>query len=181
MLLHFYSRPFQFTACICIASARSMRARASISTTCAAHAPSTVDLVEPVEPGIGIGLHTSGIACKVSFGTLAAAMSRRHRCRQACTSIWPALQVVLVAEAVARIDRCLPSSARSMSKNSDTGKAIDYSLKRWDALTCFLNDGRPCLSNIAAERELRAVAIGRATGPSPAPTKATSVPPRSAP
>ena len=48
-----------------------------------------------------------------------------------------------------------------VSKNSDTGKAIDYSLKRWAALTRFLDDGRLCMSNNAAERELRAVAIGR--------------------
>ena len=48
-----------------------------------------------------------------------------------------------------------------MSKNSDTGKAIDYSLKRWVALARFLDDGRLCMTNNAAERELRAVAIGR--------------------
>ena len=48
-----------------------------------------------------------------------------------------------------------------VSKYSDTGKALDYSLKRWSALTRFLNDGRLCLSNNAAERELRAVAVGR--------------------
>jgi hypothetical protein len=46
-------------------------------------------------------------------------------------------------------------------KNSDTGKAIDYSLKRWAALTRFLDDGRLCMTNNAAERELRAIAIGR--------------------
>ena len=38
---------------------------------------------------------------------------------------------------------------------------IDYSLKRWAALTRFLDDGRLCMSNNAAERELRAVAVGR--------------------
>ena len=48
-----------------------------------------------------------------------------------------------------------------VSKNSDTGKAINYSLKRWAALTRFLDDGRLCMSNNAAERELRAVAVGR--------------------
>jgi len=48
-----------------------------------------------------------------------------------------------------------------VSKNSDTGKAIDYSLKLWAALTRFLDDGRLCMSNNAAERELRAVAVGR--------------------
>jgi len=48
-----------------------------------------------------------------------------------------------------------------VSKHSETGKAIDYSLKRWAAFTRFLDDGRLCMSNNAAERELRAVAIGR--------------------
>jgi len=48
-----------------------------------------------------------------------------------------------------------------VSKNSETGKAIDYSLKRWTALTRFLDDGRLCMSNNAAERVLRAVAMGR--------------------
>jgi transposase len=42
-----------------------------------------------------------------------------------------------------------------VSKNSDTGKAIDYSLKRWAALTRFLDDGRLCMSNNAAERAVR--------------------------
>jgi transposase len=48
-----------------------------------------------------------------------------------------------------------------VSKNSDTGKAIEYSLKRWAALIRFLEDGRLCMTNNAAERELRAIAIGR--------------------
>jgi len=48
-----------------------------------------------------------------------------------------------------------------VSKNSETGKAINYSLKRWPALTRFLDEGRLCMSNNAAERELRAVAVGR--------------------
>ena len=34
-------------------------------------------------------------------------------------------------------------------------------LKRWPAFTRFLNDGRVCLSNNAAERALRGLALGR--------------------
>jgi transposase len=48
-----------------------------------------------------------------------------------------------------------------LSRNSDTTKAINYSFNRWDAFTRFLDDGRLCMSNNAAERELRAVALGR--------------------
>ena len=34
-------------------------------------------------------------------------------------------------------------------------------LKRWSAFTRFLDDGRVCLSNNAAERALRGIALGR--------------------
>jgi transposase len=38
---------------------------------------------------------------------------------------------------------------------------MDYLLKRIDVFTRFLEDGRICLSNNAAERELRGIALGR--------------------
>jgi hypothetical protein len=38
---------------------------------------------------------------------------------------------------------------------------MDYMLKRWDAFTRFLGDGRICVSNNAAERALRGIALGR--------------------
>lgn len=37
---------------------------------------------------------------------------------------------------------------------------MNYSLERWAALTRFLDDGRVCLSNNAAERALRGIAAG---------------------
>jgi transposase len=51
----------------------------------------------------------------------------------------------------------------SMSKHNPVGKAIDYMFRkdRWDAFTRFLEDGRVCLTNNAAERALRGVALGR--------------------
>jgi transposase len=48
-----------------------------------------------------------------------------------------------------------------LSSGNDTAKAINYLLNRWVAFTRFLNDGRVCLSNNAAERALRGVAVGR--------------------
>jgi transposase len=48
-----------------------------------------------------------------------------------------------------------------VSSKSDTAKAINYSLNRWPAFTRFLDDGRICLSNNAAERAVRGVAVGR--------------------
>jgi hypothetical protein len=49
----------------------------------------------------------------------------------------------------------------NLSRSNDTAKAINYCLSRWDAFTRFPDDGRLCMSNNAAERELRAVAVGR--------------------
>jgi transposase len=42
-------------------------------------------------------------------------------------------------------------------------KAINYMFEkhgRWQAFTAFLDDGRICLTNNAAERALRGVALG---------------------
>jgi transposase len=62
---------------------------------------------------------------------------------------------------VADLETWLRAQRSKLSSKSETAKAIDYSLKRWPALTRFLDDGRLCMSNNAAERELRAVALGR--------------------
>src|SRR5918912_2247682 len=48
-----------------------------------------------------------------------------------------------------------------VSPKSETGKALAYALNHWAALTRFLGDGRICLSNNAAERALRGIAVGR--------------------
>jgi len=48
-----------------------------------------------------------------------------------------------------------------LSPHNDVAKAFAYMLKRVDVFTRFLEDGRICLSNNAAERELRGIALGR--------------------
>src|SRR5262245_13771308 len=48
-----------------------------------------------------------------------------------------------------------------LSRHNEVAKAMDYMLKRIDVFTHFLEDGRICLSNNAAERELRGIALGR--------------------
>jgi transposase len=51
-----------------------------------------------------------------------------------------------------------------MSKHNPVAKAINYMLDgtgRWEAFTAFLDDGRLCLTNNAAERALRGIALGR--------------------
>ena len=48
-----------------------------------------------------------------------------------------------------------------LARGHDLAKAINYILKRWAGFTLFLQDGRVCLSNNAAERGLRGIALGR--------------------
>jgi transposase len=48
-----------------------------------------------------------------------------------------------------------------VSKKSDLAKAVSYILTRWAALTRYRDDGRIEIDNNAAERSLRAVALGR--------------------
>jgi transposase len=51
--------------------------------------------------------------------------------------------------------------AARLSRGHDLVKAFNYILKRWASFTLFLQDGRVCLSNNAAERGLRGIALGR--------------------
>ncbi len=53
------------------------------------------------------------------------------------------------------------SERARLSRHADVAKAMDYMLKRWPAFTRFLEYGRICLSNNAAERALRGIALGR--------------------
>ena len=49
----------------------------------------------------------------------------------------------------------------SPSRSAAVAEPIDYLLRRWTSFTRFLDDGRICLSNNAAERSLRGFALGR--------------------
>ena len=55
----------------------------------------------------------------------------------------------------------LTAQQAMLSRNHDLAKAINYMLRRWKAFTRFLDDGRVCLTNNAAERALRCVPLGR--------------------
>jgi transposase len=55
----------------------------------------------------------------------------------------------------------LRSTLSMVSQKGDTAKAINYSLNQWQALTLFIDDGAVEIDNNAAERALRAVALGR--------------------
>src|ERR1700675_1421062 len=62
---------------------------------------------------------------------------------------------------VTDLEKWLRGQRGKLSGRSDIAKAIQYSLNCWTALTRFLDDGRLCMSNNAAERALRCVAVGR--------------------
>ena len=55
----------------------------------------------------------------------------------------------------------MEKTLRSLSTKSETAGAIRYALSHWRALTRYVDDGLLEIDNNAAERALRAVAIGR--------------------
>ena len=55
----------------------------------------------------------------------------------------------------------LRGERKKLSSKGPLAKAIDYQFNHWAAFTRFLDDGRVCLSNNAAERALRGIAVGR--------------------
>jgi transposase len=55
----------------------------------------------------------------------------------------------------------MEKALRSLSAKSETSAAIRYALSRWRALTRYTEDGLLEIDNSAAERALRAVALGR--------------------
>jgi transposase len=65
------------------------------------------------------------------------------------------------APLVATLDEWMRAERAKLSRHNGVAKAIDYMLTRWPAFTRFLDDGRICLTNNAAERALRGLALGR--------------------
>jgi hypothetical protein len=62
---------------------------------------------------------------------------------------------------VADLEKSMRAERARLSRHAATAQAIDYMLTRWPAFTRFLDDGRICLSNNAAVRALRGIALGR--------------------
>ena len=72
-----------------------------------------------------------------------------------------AVRQARVAPLVAELETWMRSERARLSRHAEAARAMDYMLKRWPAFTRFLEDGRICLSNNAAERALRGIALGR--------------------
>ena len=67
----------------------------------------------------------------------------------------------LSAPVLADLKAWMETERRKLSRHSPVAKAMDYMLKRWVLFARFLDDGRICLTNNAAERCLRGIALGR--------------------
>jgi transposase len=62
---------------------------------------------------------------------------------------------------IADLEIWMRAERAKLSRHNEVAKAMDYLLKRWEAFTRFLEDGRICITNNAAERALRGIALGR--------------------
>ena len=62
---------------------------------------------------------------------------------------------------VAELEAWMREERAKLSRHAPLAKAMDYMLTRWEGFTRFLDDGRICLTNNAAERALRGIALGR--------------------
>jgi hypothetical protein len=65
------------------------------------------------------------------------------------------------APLLADLETWLRGERSKLSRSSSVAKPIDYMLKRWSHFAAFAEDGRICLTNNAAERALRGLALGR--------------------
>jgi hypothetical protein len=59
------------------------------------------------------------------------------------------------------LQQWLQQQRARVPNGSATAKAIDYSLRRWDALTRFIDDGDLPADNNWVENQIRPIAVGR--------------------
>jgi len=72
-----------------------------------------------------------------------------------------AVRQELSAPLIVDLESWMCEQRAKLSRGNDVAKAMEYMLKRWPAFARFLDDGRICLSNNAAERAIRGIALGR--------------------
>ncbi|OYY83966.1 MAG: IS66 family transposase [Rhizobiales bacterium 17-65-6] len=65
------------------------------------------------------------------------------------------------APLVVELEAWMREHRAKLSRHAPVAQAMDYMLRRWESFTRFLDDGRVCLTNNAAERALRGIALGR--------------------
>ena len=100
------------------------------------------------------------------LGPVAHAINH-HRCAAITEFDTPAADALSkmrqeqVAPLVSDLETWMRRERARLSRHAEVAKAMDYMLKRWSTFSRFLTDGRICLTNNAAERALRGVALGR--------------------
>ena len=99
----------------------------------------------------GEALRLYGALYEVERDVAALDPGERHRIRQA-----------RAAPAADRLRRWLILHRQKVPDGSGTARAIDYSLKRWSALTRYLDDGNLPIDNNWVENRIRPIALGRA-------------------
>jgi transposase len=62
---------------------------------------------------------------------------------------------------VDRFEEWMRQEGKKLSPKHPLVKAMNYGLTRWEAFVRFLGDGRICMTNNAAERAVRGIAVGR--------------------
>lgn len=82
---------------------------------------------------------SASMPCSISSARLSPA--QRHAVRQERS-----------APLVTELERWMIETRDKLSRGHDLTKAFNYMLRRWSSFTGFLEDGRICLSNNAAER-----------------------------
>ena len=87
--------------------------------------------------------------CSTSSATSTAEREERLRVRQEES-----------APLLAALEAWLREEHSRWSRSASIAQPIDYMLKRWDRFARFIEDGRVCLTNNAAERALRRFALG---------------------
>ena len=66
-----------------------------------------------------------------------------------------------VRRLVDALEQWLRHQRAGLARSNPVAERIDYMLKDWAAFARFVDDGRICLTNNAAERALRGIALGR--------------------
>lgn len=85
------------------------------------------------------------------------------------------------APLVGELERWMNAERARLSRHAEVAKAMDYMLKRWGAFARFLDDGRICLTNNAAERRCAASRSDARLGCSPDLNGAASAQPQCIP
>ncbi len=78
----------------------------------------------------------------------------------------PAVRKAHIAPLVGVLKTWMGAARDELSRHNEVAKAMDYMLRRRDTFSRFLDDGRICLTNNAAERALRGIAMARSLCPS---------------